>query len=82
MKELHGVCVPVSSVFDETGETIDPGKMKAHVDHMLDAGVHIILANGGTGEFPYYAGMREKNSRTARPSRGGPRRVHGSDIGC
>ena len=53
MKELHGVCVPVSSVFDETGETIDPGKMKAHVDHMLDAGVHIILANGGTGEFPY-----------------------------
>jgi 4-hydroxy-tetrahydrodipicolinate synthase len=27
--------------------------MKAHVDRMLDAGVHIVLANGGTGEFPY-----------------------------
>ena len=53
MKKLHGVCVPVSSVFDGTGETIDPGKMKAHVDRMLDAGVHLILANGGTGEFPY-----------------------------
>ncbi len=53
MKKLNGVCVPVSSVFDGTGETIDPGKMKAHVDRMLDAGVHIVLANGGTGEFPY-----------------------------
>ena len=53
MKKLHGVCVPISSVFDGTGETIDPGKMKAHVDRMLDSGVHIVLANGGTGEFPY-----------------------------
>ena len=53
MKKLNGVCVPVSSVFDGTGETIDPGKMKALVDRMLDAGVLIVLAIGGTGEFPY-----------------------------
>ncbi len=53
MKELQGVCVPVSTVFDSSGEAVDPARMKAHLDVMLDAGVHIILANGGTGEFPY-----------------------------
>ncbi len=52
MAELFGVCVPVCSVFDNN-ETIDETGYLAHVDAMLEAGVHIILACGGTGEFAY-----------------------------
>ncbi|SVB91990.1 uncharacterized protein METZ01_LOCUS244844, partial [marine metagenome] len=52
MAELFGVCVPVCSVFDNN-ETIDETGYLGHVDAMLEAGVHIILACGGTGEFAY-----------------------------
>lgn len=53
MSELTGVCVPVCTVFDESGQKIDDGRYLAHVDRMLDAGVDIVLPCGGTGEFAY-----------------------------
>ena len=52
MSELFGVCVPVCSVFDNN-EVVDEKRYLAHVDSMLEAGVHIILTCGGTGEFAY-----------------------------
>ena len=53
MSDLTGVCVPVCTVFDDSGRHIDDGRYLAHMDRMLDAGVDIILPCGGTGEFAY-----------------------------
>lgn len=53
MTELTGVCVPVCTVFDGTGEVINETAYLKHIDAMIEAGVHIILACGGTGEFAY-----------------------------
>ncbi|MGI9303954.1 MAG: dihydrodipicolinate synthase family protein [Gammaproteobacteria bacterium] len=53
MTELTGVCVPICTPFDKTGENLDETALKNHIDSMLEAGVHIILVCGGTGEFPY-----------------------------
>ncbi len=52
-KELSGVCVPVCTTFDASGENVDESKYLAHVDAMIEAGVDIILPCGGTGEFAY-----------------------------
>lgn len=60
MTDLNGVCVPVCTVFDESGETIDEGRYLAHIDRMLDAGVDIILPCGGTGEFAYLNGEEKR----------------------
>jgi 4-hydroxy-tetrahydrodipicolinate synthase len=53
MLELAGICVPICTPFDPSGEHVDDGALRAHIDSMLEAGVHIILVCGGTGEFPY-----------------------------
>ena len=50
---LSGVCVPVCTPFDPSGETVDETKFLDHIDVMIDAGVDIILVCGGTGEFAY-----------------------------
>ncbi len=48
-----GICVPVCTPFDESGENLDEGALRDHIDSMIEAGVHIVLVCGGTGEFPY-----------------------------
>lgn len=53
MKDLKGVCVALCTPFTEGGEKVDEAALKKHIDSMLEAGVHIILVCGGTGEFPY-----------------------------
>jgi len=53
MKDLKGICVALSTPFTEDGEKVDETALKNHIDDMLDAGVHIILVCGGTGEFAY-----------------------------
>jgi 4-hydroxy-tetrahydrodipicolinate synthase len=53
MAELKGICVPVCTPFDKSGDRVDEGALRAHVDAMIEAGVHIILSAGGTGEFAY-----------------------------
>lgn len=52
-KSLSGVCVPVCTPYDASGERIDETRFLDHVDVMIDAGVDIILPCGGTGEFAY-----------------------------
>ncbi len=53
MSELKGICVPICTPFDKSGNKIDEGALADHVDRMVDAGVHIVLSCGGTGEFAY-----------------------------
>src|SRR3954469_6170492 len=53
MNAFKGMCVPICTPFVEGGEAVDEGAFKAHIDWMLENGVHIILAGGGTGEFAY-----------------------------
>ena len=60
MADLKGICVPVCTPFDKSGDRIDEGALRAHVDSMIDSGVHIILSAGGTGEFAY---MTEEERR-------------------
>ena len=60
MKDFRGMCVPICTPFDASGEKVDEGKLKEHIDWMIANGVHIILACGGTGEFAY---LRESERR-------------------
>jgi 4-hydroxy-tetrahydrodipicolinate synthase len=60
MADLKGICVPVCTPFDKSGDRIDEAALRAHVDSMIEAGVHIILSAGGTGEFAY---MTEEERR-------------------
>lgn len=53
MTELRGICVPICTPFDESGEELAEQALRKQIDSMLEAGVHIILVCGGTGEFPY-----------------------------
>lgn len=53
MSSLKGICVPICTPFDKSGDTVDEGALKAHVDRVVEAGVHNVLTCGGTGEFAY-----------------------------
>jgi len=53
MKELKGICAASCTPFKEGGEEVDENALKAHLDYLIEAGVHIILVCGGTGEFAY-----------------------------
>jgi 4-hydroxy-tetrahydrodipicolinate synthase len=53
MSDLKGICVPICTPFDKSGDRIDEGALAAHVDTLLHARVHVILSCGGTGEFAY-----------------------------
>jgi len=53
MKELKGICSALCTPFTEDGEKVDEAALKDHIDSMLEAGIHIILVCGGTGEFAY-----------------------------
>lgn len=53
MKELKGICVPICTPFKNGGASLDVPGLEAHIDSMLEAKVHILAVNGGTGEFPF-----------------------------
>ena len=63
MKELKGMCAALCTPFSEDGEQVDEAALRNHIDSMLEAGVHSILVNGGTGEFAYLT--REERRRLA-----------------
>jgi len=60
MKELSGVCVPVCTTFDNTGNGLDEIAFLKHIDAMIEAGVHVIMVCGGTGEFAYLSADEKK----------------------
>jgi len=53
MSDLKGICVPVCTPFTNNGANVDERALRNHLDSMIEAGVHIIAVNGGTGEFPF-----------------------------
>lgn len=53
MKELKGICAASCTPFTEGGEKVDETALKKHLDYLIEAGTHIILVCGGTGEFAY-----------------------------
>ena len=53
VKKLEGICAALCTPFDASGERVDESALRTHIDSMLEAGVHIILVCGGTGEFAY-----------------------------
>lgn len=53
MVDLRGVNVAMCTPFDRAGERLDEGRLKDHIDYLIDAGVHGIVLNAGTGEFAY-----------------------------
>lgn len=53
MSELKGICVPTCTTFDKTGDGLDEKTLAAHVERLLEAGVHGVISCGGTGEFAY-----------------------------
>ena len=53
MSELKGICVPICTPFKENGAALDEGALAANIDSLIEAGIHIIAVNGGTGEFPF-----------------------------
>jgi 4-hydroxy-tetrahydrodipicolinate synthase len=60
MKDFKGICVPLCTPFSRDGESLDDGALRSHIDWMIESGVQIILACGGTGEFAY---LREAEKR-------------------
>ncbi|MBT5139495.1 MAG: dihydrodipicolinate synthase family protein [Acidimicrobiaceae bacterium] len=50
---LHGVCAAMSSPFDDTGELLDEGRLRDHIESLIDAGVHGLVLCAGTGEFAF-----------------------------
>ena len=52
MVSLSGVQVAMSTAFN-ADESLDEGRFKDHIDLLIDAGVHGIVLNSGTGEFAY-----------------------------
>jgi len=53
MKGLKGICAASCTPLKELSEEVDEDALKAHLDYLIEAGVHIILVCGGTGEFAY-----------------------------
>jgi len=53
MEELRGICAALCTPFTEDGRSVNETKFKNHMDSILEAGTHIALVCGGTGEFAY-----------------------------
>ena len=51
MIQLRGILAAMCTPLDEQGATIDQGKYKAHIDDMIEAGMHGIVLCSGTGEY-------------------------------
>lgn len=50
-EELKGILVALVTPFTDDGSRIDKGRLKTHIDHMIDAGIHGLVPGGSTGEF-------------------------------
>ena len=53
MTKLHGIFAAMCTPLDRQGAAIDLGRYKAHIDEMIEAGLHGIVLCSGTGEYAY-----------------------------
>lgn len=50
-KELKGIICALATPLTDDGAKIDEPALRDHIEVMIEAGIHVILACGGTGEF-------------------------------
>ncbi|KAF4556530.1 Dihydrodipicolinate synthetase-like protein [Elsinoe fawcettii] len=50
-KELSGILVALVTPLTDDGSQIHEGRLEAHINRLLDAGVHGLVPGGTTGEF-------------------------------
>ncbi|MDR2161818.1 MAG: dihydrodipicolinate synthase family protein [Desulfovibrio sp.] len=60
---LTGVCTAICTPFKEVTQEFDEAVYLKHIDWLLECGVHIIAACGGTGEFAHLS--RQERRRIA-----------------
>ncbi|CAI7586194.1 unnamed protein product [Penicillium bialowiezense] len=48
---LHGILVALITPFNDDQTAIDEGRLQAHIEHLIKAGVHGLVPGGSTGEF-------------------------------
>jgi 4-hydroxy-tetrahydrodipicolinate synthase len=46
MKELSGICVPICTTFDNTGNNLDETAFLKQIDAIIEAVVHVIMVCG------------------------------------
>ena len=60
MTQLRGIFAALCTPFDDSGEHIDEGRYREHIDEMIDAGLHGLVLCSGTGEYAY---LRDEERR-------------------
>ena len=53
MRKLTGIFAALCTPMDEHGQSIDLGRFRAHIDDMIEAGLHGLVLGSGTGEYAY-----------------------------
>lgn len=53
MTELKGIFAAMTTPLDDSGETIDEGRYRDHIDHLIESGLHGLVLCSGTGEYAY-----------------------------
>lgn len=51
MADLHGIMVALITPFTDDKTKIDESRLQAHIEHMIQAGIHGLVPGGSTGEF-------------------------------
>ena len=51
MDPLYGIMVALITPFTDDKTAIDEGRLQAHIEHLIKAGVHGLVPGGSTGEF-------------------------------
>jgi 4-hydroxy-tetrahydrodipicolinate synthase len=60
-RELSGILVALITPFTDDGKTVHEGRLQAHVNRMIEAGVHGLVPGGTTGEFTAMTSEERKN---------------------
>ncbi len=60
MTNLHGIFAAMCTPMDDRGEKIDEGKYKAHIDDLIEAGLHGLVLCSGTGEYAYLSDSEKR----------------------
>lgn len=51
MAALTGIMVALITPFTDDQSAIDESRLQAHIEHLIQAGVHGLVPGGSTGEF-------------------------------
>jgi dihydrodipicolinate synthase/N-acetylneuraminate lyase len=60
-QELSGILVALITPFTDDGKTVHEGRLQAHINRMIEAGVHGLVPGGTTGEFTAMTSEERKN---------------------